>query len=112
MIEYDKANVTSSYPSLTEYEVATVLDKAYQALIAQKVTGNNIRRSTFESDIKSIADLGPLTKSAECALFDNSAVASNSVKCTTPYDMLYFLQATMKDEGDAYDGYKRFGEDA
>ena len=36
MIEYDKANVTSSYPSLTEYEVATVLDKAYNALIAQK----------------------------------------------------------------------------
>jgi hypothetical protein len=61
MIEYDKENVTSSYPSLTEYEVATVLDKAYNALIAQKVTGNNVRRSTFESDIKSIADLAPLT---------------------------------------------------
>jgi hypothetical protein len=60
MIEYDKANVTSSYPSLTEYEVATFLDKAYNALIAQKVTGNNTRRSTFESDVKSIADLSPL----------------------------------------------------
>ena len=60
MIEYDKANVTSSYPSLTEYEVATVLDKAYNALIAQKVTGNNFRRSTFESDVKAIADLQPL----------------------------------------------------
>ena len=34
MIEYDKANVTSSYPSLTEYEVANFLDKAYNALIA------------------------------------------------------------------------------
>lgn len=62
MIEYDKANVTSSYPSLTEYEVATVLDKAYNALIAQKITGNNPRRSTFESDIKSISDLNPLLK--------------------------------------------------
>ena len=60
MIEYDKANVTSSYPSLTEYEVATVLDKAYNALIAQKVTGNNLRRAPFEADVKAIADLQPL----------------------------------------------------
>lgn len=35
MIEYDKANMTSSYPSLTKYEIATILDKAYLALIAQ-----------------------------------------------------------------------------
>lgn len=62
MIEYDKANLTSSYPSLTEYEVATVLDKAYNALIAQKITGNNYRRSTLESDIKSTADLEPLIR--------------------------------------------------
>ena len=41
MIEYDKANVTSSYPSLTKHEIATILNKAYLALIAQKVTGNN-----------------------------------------------------------------------
>jgi len=34
MIEYDKAQIASSYPSLTEYEIATVLDKAYLALIA------------------------------------------------------------------------------
>ena len=34
MIEYDKAGASTSYPSLTEYEVATVLDKAYNALIA------------------------------------------------------------------------------
>lgn len=60
MIEYDKANVTSSYPSLTEFEVATMLDKAYLALISQKVTGNNVRKSSFEADIKNIADLQPL----------------------------------------------------
>jgi hypothetical protein len=60
MIEYDKANVTSSYPSLTEYEIATVLDKAYNALIAQKVTGNNVRRVGFEGDNKAIADITPL----------------------------------------------------
>ena len=62
MIEYDKANVTSSYPSLTEYEIATVLDKAYNALIAQKVTGNNVRRSPFEADTKAVSDLQRLIK--------------------------------------------------
>lgn len=60
MIEYDKANITSSYPSLTKYEIATILDKAYLALIAQKYTGNNPRRSAFESDMKAIEDLQPL----------------------------------------------------
>lgn len=62
MIEYDKANITSSYPSMTKYEIATILDKAYLALIAQKYTGNNTRRQSFESDIKAIEDLQPLIK--------------------------------------------------
>ena len=62
MIEYDKANITSSYPSLTKYEIATILDKAYLALIAQKYTGNNTRRQPFESDMKAIEDLQPLIK--------------------------------------------------
>ena len=60
MIEYDKANVLSSYPSLTEYEVATFLDKAYNALIAQKVTGNNVRKMGLETDVKVVEDLAPL----------------------------------------------------
>jgi len=34
MIEYDKADITSSYPSLTKTEKATLLNKAYLALIA------------------------------------------------------------------------------
>ena len=98
MIEYDKAGASTSYPSLTEYEVATVLDKAYNALIAQKVTGNNYRRSTLESDIKSIADLGPLTKSVYLPVkqLDDFEFASNVTKATMQPDMLYFLQASMK----------------
>lgn len=95
MIEYDKANVTSSYPSLTEYEVATVLDKAYNALIAQKVTGNNFRRSTFESDVKAIADLEPLVKRQTISLSKDD-VAMNSKVANLPDDMLYFVQAYMK----------------
>lgn len=60
MIEYDKANVTSSYPSLTKYEIATILNKAYLTLIAGKVSGNNFRKSTLETDTKSATDIQPL----------------------------------------------------
>ena len=60
LIEYDKMNTTSSYPSLTDYEIATVLDKAYLATIANKLTGNNPRKAMFESDNKAIEDIRPL----------------------------------------------------
>jgi len=87
MIEYDKANVTSSYPSLTEYEVATFLDKAYNALIAQKITGNNYRRAGFESDIKSISDLAPLI---ETRLVSKEVIdEENSVELNTAPNMVY-----------------------
>lgn len=74
MIEYDKANITSSYPSLTRYEVATILDKAYLALIAQKLTGNNTRKAGFESDIKALEDLRPL-------------ISNTTLKCTKSKDI-------------------------
>ena len=77
MIEYDKAGASTSYPSLTEYEVATFLDKAYNALIAQKVTGNNVRGATFESDVKSIADLGPLVNTLMLPGIQDTSIAPN-----------------------------------
>ena len=96
MIEYDKANVTSSYPSLTEYEVATVLDKAYNALIAQKVTGNNVRRSSVESDIKSISDLQSLIVHEHPVFQDFDAngeeTAVNIATFNLPANFLYFVQ--------------------
>jgi len=60
LIEYDKADITSSYPSQTDYEIATILDKAYLAIIAQKLTGNNPRKVGFEADNKAIEDVRPL----------------------------------------------------
>lgn len=97
MIEYDKANVTSSYPSLTEYEVATFLDKAFKALISQKITGNNVRKIGFEKDLKSIEDLQPLIKSSRIQ-FSKTAdcVAENVVASNLPEDFMYFVGAYVK----------------
>lgn len=97
MIEYDKANITSSYPSLTKYEVATILDKAYLALIAQKLTGNNQRKVQFEGDIKAIEDLRPLvcTKKDIDQKENSYKQSSNDYVYDTPQDMLYYIQSTI-----------------
>ena len=96
MIEYDKADITSSYPPLTEYEIATTLDKAYLALIAQKVTGNNSRQSTFEDDLKAISDLQPLVCTTQMSPKANqdSFLVENETEFAAPDDMLYYIQAT------------------
>lgn len=97
LIEYDKANITSSYPSLTDYEIATVLDKAYLALLAQKVTGNNHRQVGFEADIKAIEDIRPLIKREEIYREENDLyTASNEYTYTLPDDMLYFVDGYVK----------------
>lgn len=89
MIEYDKANITSSYPSLTKYEIAAILDKAYLALIAQKFTGNNTRNKAFEGDVKAIEDLQPLITYKLLNVSDGSA--SNEYKTKIPSDMLHYV---------------------
>lgn len=91
MIEYDKANVASSYPSLTEYEVATFLDKAYNAIIAQKVTGNNPRRATFEADVKSISDLQGLIVNESLEVEYNQNFIESLGKFDLPDDFLYLV---------------------
>ena len=77
MIEYDKENVTTSYPSLTDYEIATLLDKAYLALIAQKFTGNNTRRMPFEGDEKAVEDLQQLVTYLHEDFHGSANVATN-----------------------------------
>ena len=73
LIEYDKADVSSSYPSLTNEEIAAILNKAMYALIAQKVTGNNPRKIALDMDSKAMSDIAPLIK-----YFDTNYLASNN----------------------------------
>lgn len=97
MIEYDKANVTSSYPSLTKYEVATLLDKAYLTLIARKLTGNNTRRAPFEYDTKAVEDLRPLLTTGNYfpSQDKKNVVSDNEFVYDIPADMLYYIKGHM-----------------
>lgn len=95
MIEYDKANVTSSYPSLTKFEIATILNKAYLALIAQKVTGNNPRKSPFEADIKAISDIQELITTAKITYVGAHSSAVNSAYYSLPGGFLYYVSAAI-----------------
>ena len=72
LIEYDKADVSSSYPSLTNEEIAAILNKAMHALIAQKITGNNPRKVALDMDSKAMSDIAPLIK-----YFDTNYLASD-----------------------------------
>lgn len=94
MIEYDKAQITSSYPSLTPYEIAVILDKAYLAFISQKLTGNNPRQAPFEADTKAIEDVRPLLTTKDTSLRPTT-LAQNGMCCTIPSDMLYYVQSTL-----------------
>lgn len=108
MIEYDKANVTSSYPSLTEYEVATILDKSYLALIGQKFTGNNARRTSFEYDNKAIADIQPLIDTKGIELSESTNYEASNVVCgALPEHMMYYVNSKLKQGLDnPMDNYK------
>lgn len=97
MIEYDKANITSSYPSLTKYEVAQLLNKAYLALIAQKVTGNNPRKAPFEIDTKAIADIQPLITTVKCDTSADDSFVQNELIYGFPNDMLYYVSSMLND---------------
>lgn len=97
MIEYDKENVTSSYPSLTTYEIATILDKAYLALIAQKLTGNQ-QRVPFEGDIKAIEDVRNLITSKKISKSNTTLPIDNAVIYKLS-DILYFLTALVLIDG-------------
>lgn len=97
MIEYDKENVTSSYPSLTTYEIATILDKAYLALIAQKLTGNQ-QRVSFEGDIKAIEDVRNLIASKKISKSNTTLPIDNAVIYKLS-DILYFLTALVLIDG-------------
>ena len=95
MIEYDKANVTSSYPSLTNEEIATILNKSYLALIAQKLTGNNPRQASFEIDVKAISDVQELLVTTTQNVSNGITTAENSAVYNLPNDFLYYVSGVV-----------------
>ena len=108
MIEYDKENVTTSYPSLTEYEIATLLDKAYLALIAQKFTGNNMRRVPFEGDEKAVEDLQPLVQ--EGVIHISTYNKNNLDFIVHEFDkneVMYIIHAVISDEEGGFESAKQ-----
>lgn len=78
LIEYDKADVSSSYPSLTNEEIAAILNKAMYALIAQKVTGNNPRKIALDMDSKAMADIAPLIRTWTLTQSDGDESTANN----------------------------------
>ena len=108
MIEYDKENVTTSYPSLTEYEIATLLDKAYLALIAQKFTGNNMRRVPFEGDEKAVEDLQPLVYEGVIPFISNNPTKLNFIVHEfDKNEVMYIIHAVITDGFGRYESAKQ-----
>ena len=107
MIEYDKENVTTSYPSLTEYEIATLLDKAYLALIAQKFTGNNMRRVPFEGDEKAVEDLQPLVKEGVIHFGDNRNNLNFATLGFDKNEVMYIIHAIVSDKEGSFESAKQ-----
>lgn len=97
LIEYDKDAATTSYPSLTHTEVANILDKAYLALIAQKLTGTNSRGAVFEGDVKAIEDIQPLLTTDACGRVggEHLELATNERIYNYPEnkEVLYYIQS-------------------
>lgn len=108
MIEYDKENVTTSYPSLTEYEIATLLDKAYLALIAQKFTGNNMRRVPFEGDEKAVEDLQPLVQEGVIPFLNGSRNKINlMIHEFDKNKVMYIIHAILSDGNNMFESTKQ-----
>ena len=95
-IEYDNANTLGSKPTLTEYDIAQFLDKAYKAVLAQKITANNFRRSGFEYDIKAVEDIRPLLKRIGAQLGTDNIPAKNVYSTNLPNDLLYYIDCYLQ----------------
>lgn len=98
LIEYDKDATTSSYPSLTRTEVANILDKAYLAIIAQKLTGMNNRGIGFEGDVKAIEDIRPLLTTTTCSRVTDTSITNylstnERVFAYPSSGVLYYIQS-------------------
>lgn len=100
-VEYDKANVITSYPSVLPEEIDVFLNKAYLMILNQKFTGNNYRKIAFEGDIKRISDLQKLVVTSTITTHTDVSHASNAIA----FDLneldnyLYYVTSTIKLDG-------------
>lgn len=102
LIQYDKDMLSTSYPALTTYEIKTFLDKAYLALIAQKLTGNNQRRVPIEGDVKAVDDLSPLIVQdnlADQTSLVSGTKSSNELIFDLPTNYLHYVSARLQHDG-------------
>lgn len=113
MIEYDKADVSSSYPSFTEYEICTFLDKAYLAVIAQKVGHSPSQSMLIEQDPKSIHELqhlytirGLLLNRMRIDALAHNAFFLDAQEDPFNYEALYILDAKCEMWQDSIDEKK------
>lgn len=95
-VEYDKANVISSYPSIVSEEIDVALNKAYLTLIGRKFAGNNVRNIPFEGDASSVSDLQSLITTVNLTTFTNVDSVNNGVKFSiSSVPFLYYVSSRL-----------------
>lgn len=97
-VEYDKANVISSYPSFLSEEIDVWLNKGYRTLITRMFAGNNVRQIGFEGDTKNMSDLQSLVKQTLVTSFTSVDGINNCVTFSTSslQNFLYFITGILK----------------
>lgn len=97
-VEYDKANVISSYPSFLSEEIDIWLNKGYKTLVTRMFAGNNVRQIGFEGDTKNISDLQSLIKQTTITSFNGAGGVNNCVTFNTSSlpSFLYFITGILQ----------------
>lgn len=102
IVEYDKANVISSYPSVLPEEIDIWLNKANNMMINQKFTGNNTRRIAFEGDTKRIADLQGLITTTSITTHTAASFVPNAIifDLASKSDYLFYILSSVRLNGE------------
>lgn len=95
-VEYDKANVISSYPSFLTEEIEIFLNKGYLTTVSRKFSGNNVRKIGFEGDVAATSDLQNLITTVSLTEHTNVGSVNNAIKFNIKQlPLLYFVSARL-----------------